>query len=262
MADNSQIDPQLKALLDTFPYPVVSPQHKAELLAEMTTLLPEPKTRWQLLLEWYPCAVLLSQLRVIRSEIWAASSLILGLGMVFTLIDGSANGAFFAAIAPIVASAGVAMLYDQNIRLMLEIEETTRASAPQLLMARLALVFGFNLVLALIGSVILALFSTQISLVPLIVSWLAPMFFLSALAFFLGILLVDTIAAATFSLILWVLNLMLRNVETSNDLLKLISMPGLSDPTNRPFLMFVAAILVLVTVWLIDVKERYYGRYA
>lgn len=251
---------ELSTQLDAMPPPKSNVSHKEQLLNRLSIEMPQPKSQLERLTEWYPLALLLSQVRVIRGDIWIASAIILGLGAILTLISESPNGLLFTGLAPIVAAASVAMLYDQTIQAMLEIEETTRASARQLLLARLALVFGFNLVIALIGSLILAVAQPQISLLPLIASWLAPMTFLSTLAFFLSILLVDTFASAIFSLILWIMNLLFRDIDITSDWLAVLSMAGLSDPANRPFLMIVAALLILVTLALIDIQERQIGR--
>jgi hypothetical protein len=251
---------RLSTLLDAMPPPKSNVSHKEQLVNMLSIQMPKPKSQLERLTEWYPMALLLSQVRVIRGEIWIASAIVLGLGALLTLISESPNGLLFEGLAPIVAAASVAMLYDQTIQAMLEIEETTRASARQLLLARLVLVFGFNLGIALIGSIILAVAHAQISLLPLISSWLAPMTFLSALAFFLSILLVDTFASAIFSLILWIMNLLFRGIEITSDWLAVLSMQGLSDPANRPFLMTVAAFLILITLVLIDMQERHIGR--
>jgi hypothetical protein len=128
-----------------------------------------------------------------------------------------------------------------------------------LLLARLTLVFSFNLVLALIGSILLAWFDAEILLVPLIASWLAPMAFLCGLAFFLGIMLADTLAASAFSLALWMIHQILSNVHGGNPILFLLSLPGLSDPANRPFLMLTSALLVIAALWIMGIKERPIG---
>jgi hypothetical protein len=253
---------QLAPLLDAMPSPIAKASHKAQLLSILAAEMPKPKSRPERFTEWYPVALLLSQVRVIQREIWLASALVLGLGVVVTLISPNPDLSAFTALIPLVAAVGVALLYDNDVRMMLEIEETTLASARLLLLARLTLVYGFNLAAALIGSVILATLDADISLFPLIASWLAPMTFLSGLAFFLSIVLNDTLAASIFSMFLWIIHNLGNATQSDNLLWSLLSLPGLSDPTNRPFLMFTAALLILVALWIVGIQERQIGNTA
>jgi hypothetical protein len=253
---------QVSVLLDKMPPPQTNASHKAHLLTILSAEMPKPKSRLERFAEWYPMALLLSQVRVIQREIWLASTIVLLLGLIVTVTASNPDLSMFTALIPLVAAIGVAMLYDQDMRMMLEIEETTLASARLLLLARLTLVYGFNLMLALIGSVILALLDTDVSLVPLIASWLAPMTFLSGLAFFLSIVLNDTLPASAFSLLLWLVHSLLPSDPNGNTILYLITMPGLSDPTNRPFLMFTAAFLILVALWIVGIQDRQIGHIA
>jgi hypothetical protein len=253
---------QLSHVLDAMPPPIPKMSHQAQLLTLLAAEMPKPKSRFEHFMEWYPVALLLSQVRVIQWEIWLASALVLGLGVLVTLISPNPDLTLFTALTPLVAAVGVALLYDHDVRMMLEIEETTLASARLLLLARLALVYGFNLVLALIGSVILAVLDADISLLPLIASWLAPMTFLSGLAFFLSIVLNDTLAASIFSMFLWIIHNLGNATQGDNALWSLLSLPGLSDPNNRPFLMFTAALLIMVALWIIGITERQIGHVA
>jgi hypothetical protein len=229
--------------------------HQRALLVAFLPQLPQRKSRWQRWKESYAISLLYSQVRVIHHEIWSASAFIMVLGVLVTLVSPVGNLSVFPALAPIVAAFGVAMLYDADIKQMLEIEETTLASARLLMLARLTLVSGFDLLLALAGSAVLAMLRVEVSLLPLILSWLAPMAFLSALAFFLSILLVDTLGAAAVSLLLWIIHLLLRNTPAESWLYWL-SLPGLADPSNRLFLTATAGVLVVVAIWFVGHQER------
>jgi hypothetical protein len=151
------------------------------------------------------------------------------------------------------------MLYDSDVALMLELEDTTRASARMLLPARLTLVFGFNLLLGLLGSVVLAALRAELSLWPLVVSWLVPMTFLSALAFLFSVVFVDALMGGLVSLILWGTHVVLRAAAIQNDFLYLLSLPGLAAPESRPILLSVSLILLAIAVWLIGSSERRVG---
>lgn len=250
---------KLDHLLQKMPEPQGRASHKMHLLAQMKAELPQKKSSWQRLIESYPIALLLSQLRVIQREIWLASTFVLMIGVLVTLTSESPDLLSFSVLAPIVAAAGVALLYDTDMRAMLEIEETTLASARLLLMARLTLVFGFNLIVALIGSVILALLDNETLLLPLIMSWLAPMTFLSGLAFFLSIMGSDTLFGASMSVAMWIFHLIASKTHGGNPLLILLSMPGLTAPSNRPYMLMGGMLLIVVALWLVGIVERHTG---
>jgi hypothetical protein len=125
-----------------------------------------------------------------------------------------------------------------------------------LLLARLTLVFGFNLALGLLGSIAMALWNADIALWSLVMSWLAPMTFLSALAFLTSVLLSDALAGGLLSLILWSIHIFLRFNPMSHDFWQLMQMPGLDAPANRPALMFVALLLTVVALWLVGISDR------
>jgi hypothetical protein len=247
----------IENLLRQAPAPQVRPAHQAQVLNAMTALLPRPKTRLEQLQAWYPVQLLFSQMRILRREIWQASALVLALGLLATLTLTNPAGSdlfLFSALAPLVAAVGVAILYSDISRSMLEIEEASRASGPLLLLARLTLVFGFNLAFGLAGSLILALFYTPMPFVALILSWLAPMTFLCGLAFFLSITTSDALLASGISLLLWLVHLLLRNFDGAEIWLQLAALPGLSSPASRPLLMLSGSLLVAAAIWLLDVR--------
>jgi hypothetical protein len=250
----------LDAMLSKTPFPIMNEAKRDALFLLMRQELPAPKSPRERILETYPVALLLSQMRVIQREIWVASAFIMLIGVLVTLSSVNEPLLSFASLAPIVAAASVAMLFDSDFQAMLDVEEASRASARLLLLARLTLVFGFNLVLALIGSLILAFFDSETVLLPLILSWLAPMTFLSGLAFFLSITGGNTLFAGGFSLILWIGHLIFSNTPDKNWLMLLASMPGLSEPSYRPLLIFAGLLMVVVSLWHVGIVERGVGQ--
>jgi hypothetical protein len=246
----------LDAMLSKAPLPIVNEAKRDALFLLMRQELPAPKSLRERVLETYPVALLLSQMTVIQREIWLVSAFIMMIGVIITLSPNSDPMFSFATIAPIVAAASVGMLFDSDFQAMLDLEETSRASARLLLLARLTLVFGFNLLLALIGSVILALFDSGTLLLPLILSWLAPMTFLSGLAFFLSITGRNTLLSGGFSLVLWMGHLIFSNMPDKNLFVLLLSMPGLSEPSFRPLVIFAGLLMVVTTLWQVGVVER------
>ncbi len=245
--------------------PEASPQASAELLKLLAAEMPAAKKSWRLrLFENWPLLIIRSQMRVVRSEIWLASALVMVLGTVVTLTTHSTSGGTIplAILAPLVAAVGVAMLYDSDTEPMLELEDTTPVSIRLLLLARLTLVFGFDLLLGLAGSIVLAALNTEISLWPLVMSWLAPMAFLSGLAFLLSVVFIDSMAGALLSLGLWGLHIMMRSAEPINTIILALSLPGLAAPETRPVLFGLAAMLTGLALWLLGRTERHIGEIA
>jgi len=251
---------ELDSQLSQLPPVTGRESHKRQVIAAMMTELPQRKTRLQQMLEWYPIALLFSQVRIIQRGLWAASTTVLLLGLIVTLTASSPDLMSFPVIAPVVAAASVALIYDDTVRAMLEIEDTTKASARLILLARMTLVFGFNLVLALMGSIILTMFDSETLLIPLILSWLAPMTFLAGFAFFLSIVARDTLFAAGTSLVMWIGHLIMSEMTFSNFWLTLISLPGLTDPANRPNLLIGGVILTAVALWMVGIIDRRAGQ--
>jgi hypothetical protein len=247
----------LDTMLSKNPLPLLKPEKQTALLMLMKQELPAPKSLKERVVESYPVALLLSQVRVIQREIWWASSFIMMIGVLVTL---SPNGELlfsFATLAPIVAAASVGMLFDSDFRAMLDLEETSRASARLLLLARLTLVFGFNLLMALLCSVFLAVFDSETLLLPLISSWLAPMTFLSGLAFFLAITGRNSLFAGGLSLVLWIGHMIFSQMTDKNWLVQILSMPGLSEPTYRPAIIFAGLLMVVASLWQLGIVERH-----
>ena len=206
--------------------------------------------------------VLWSQLRVVQKEIWLASLLVIVLGTIVSLFrydPSSGNLTALAIIAPVIAAVGVGLLYDDDMALIRELEDSTLMSTSMLMFARLLLVFCFNLMLATTGSIVLALAETQLSLVPVIMSWLAPMTFLSALAFFISVLSAQAIAGGLLSLVLWSLHILMQVADKQSIAIQILSLQGLSALVTRPFLFIVAGLLVVVTLWYLQQQEHHHG---
>lgn len=246
---------QLSAWLNQVPAVLPQAEHQHRLLKQLEAQLPPLQTRWHRLRHSYALQLLLSQRRIIQREIWWASAFLLVLGVLISLAQDASSVAFVI-IAPMVAAGGVALLYDDETAFMLELEESTRASARQLLLARLTLLFSFDLALALLGSLILAIFRADLSLIGLIATWLAPMSFLTGLAFFLSIVLLDTLAASLFSLSLWVFHHLLRSIERLPSALDWLRLAGFSEPYFQPFLGLCGALLVVLALFYLGFKER------
>jgi hypothetical protein len=251
---------QVVTQLRSWKAPEATPSMTAHLLeALLPEVTPPLTTNVRRFAAGWPLLLMRAQLRVVHREIWAASALVMTLGIVVTLATyqpGSAALTPLAIFAPLVAAVGVAFLYDTDVEAMFEIENSTPASARMLLLARLTLVFGFDLALGLAGSVLLAVLNTDVLLWPLVVSWLAPMAFLSAGSFFLSIMLGDALIGSAFGLLVWGVHVLLRMFPAANPLITLLSLPGLATAENRPVLFTGAALLVVVALWIAGREDR------
>ncbi len=246
----------LEAALEGAPGPISRPEHRVQVAVAMATLLPRRKSWGERLRAWYPWLLLSSQAAVLRQEIWLASALVLGLGFLITLLSPTGGDLLFSMVAPVVAAVGVAALYNDISQAMQEIEDVTRVSGPLLLLARLTLVFGYNLVWGVLISGVLVFFHSELSLGPLILSWLAPMTFLCGLAFFLSIVTADSLLSALGGLALWGLHLVLRNARGVESWLRVLALPWLADPAARPLLMLVGVALVAAALGILAMRER------
>ncbi|MBK8989606.1 MAG: hypothetical protein IPM39_26705 [Chloroflexi bacterium] len=237
------------------PQPVETEALVARLLPELPTLHPTTTWRDAIGQSWL-WLLLAAQARVVRREIWAASLLVMALGVVVSVVwqgGGSAAGLPLALLAPVVAAVGIATLYSPAESVW-ELEMTTAVAPRLLLLARLLLVFGFNLLLALLGSVALALLLPQVDLWPLITTWLAPMTFLAALAFLITVLTGASEIGMLFSLSLWAL----QTIRLTGDRLSafVLYWPDLFNPTNRAWLWALALLSFACALWLGGREER------
>ncbi len=221
----------------------------AHLLEDMPTADPPPNWREAVAQSWL-WLLLVAQARVVRREIWAASALVMALGVVVSVVwqgGDSATGLPLALLAPVVAAMGIATLYSPTDGVW-ELERTTAVPPRLLLLARLLLVFGFDLALAVLGSLALALFTPQAGLWLLVSTWLAPMTFLAALAFLITVIAGAVEMGMLVSLGLWTL----QAIRLTGDRLGnfVLYWPDLFSPTSRPWLWALALLILSGALWL------------
>jgi hypothetical protein len=236
------------------------PTAKAALLGRLLAELPErelPRRNLRTHITW-AWLILRSQTRLVHPVMWAASALVIALGTLVTLAfyRPAQNGTELPLVifAPIVTAIGVAFLYGLDADPALELQWATPVSARVILLARLALLFGFNLVMTLAGSIGLTLVQSQISLVPLIAAWLAPMTFLSALAFLLSVLFFDALMSVLICLLIWV-SVSARHFLELGSLS--FSIPDLLRADYHPVLWIAAPALLLIALWIAEREERW-----
>jgi anti-sigma-K factor RskA len=153
--------------------------------------------------------LLQSQTPLVRREIWPASAAVLLIGFAVTILSGQWR--FLGVVAPLVAAGAIAALYGAENDPALELSLATPTSQRQILMARVVLVFSYNLVLALIANLALIPFNTSLLPGSLILEWLGPMAFLSGAALLLS-LWVGTGSAVTITYLAWLGQLVAQNI--------------------------------------------------
>ncbi len=207
--------------------------------------------------------VLYSQLRVVQHEIWAASAIVMGLGMLVTLTYAWSKTTDvtlpFVLVAPLAAAAGIAFLYGPMVDPALEIELTLPVSPRQILTARMALVFGFDLIFGLTGSAVLSLLRADVSFWLLVSTWLAPMTFLASLAFLLVTITLDSGVCLMACFGLWIIQNLSRLVLALN--LPFV-FPDLTTASIRPWLWLLTVLFSGVALWLGGGEEHWLRKQA
>jgi hypothetical protein len=236
--------------------PVPTAQDTARLIRAVEAALPAPRSVWR-----DPRAtvwLLRAQARIVQAEIWIGSSLVMALGALVTALSASATTSpealplVFA--APIVAAIGVAFVYGPLADPSLEIELATPVSPRAILLARLALLFGFDLALGVGASIVLAVLVPSLSPWPLIDAWLAPMASLSALALFITVLTRDSLMGTLVSLVLWVLQVLLREPVFAS---ALRFVPNWMAAEAHSWLWLIALALAGLALWVGGREERW-----
>ncbi len=234
--------------------PQPTAQETSQLLATLKpTISPQqvPATAlWRERLQWVYW-LLRAQMRVVHNEIWLGSAFVMTLGVLVTLaVDLHALP--FVLIAPMVAAVGITFLYAPSENPALEIELATAVSPRLILLARMALLFGIDLGLGIVGSLLLAAIRSDISLGPLLNTWLAPMTFLSTFAFFFSLISFEPLLGVVLTLILWGIQTM-RQFDFLFRLSPVI--PNLLLPQWQPWLWLGTVLLGGTAVWLAGREE-------
>lgn len=239
--------------------PVPTEAETERLLTVLLPHLPQQSfiQHWRTrLVAWWPWQMLRAQMRIVRSEIWAASTLVMVLGVFvsFVLAQEGNAGAPLVLLAPLVAATGIAFLYNPADERIWELERVTAVSPRLLLLVRLLLVFGYDLLLSVLGSLILALLLPDLTLWALVIRWLAPMTFLAALALLLTILTGFPELGMLVSMGIWTM----QQIRTMGNLGVLVYfLPDLTAVSTQPWLFVTAVLLLIIALWYSDRSERW-----
>jgi hypothetical protein len=199
----------------------------------------------EVLSTWF--SLLKTQIRLVRAEIWSASGLVLGLGFVVAVLLERAG--FLYALAPLVAAAGMALIYGEDNDPVLELTLSTPVSQSQILLARLVLVFGYDLALVLAATAGLRLFLGEQIVLALLFEWLAPMAFLSSLGLLLS-LVVGPSNAVTATYLVWLGRYILTMPEI-DQIAYTLSAGSARFWSSPPMLLGLAGALLLASAWIV-----------
>jgi hypothetical protein len=195
-------------------------------------------------------AVLVAQCRLLPRLMWSASATGILLAVLFaaTLPRGTGEANVLAFALPLIAAAGMAFLYGPETDMSLELALSTPTSSRTVLLSRFALLFAFDAVLAVAGTVALALWRGE-NLPSLIAAWLGPMTLLAALSLLVSLVMGPSIAIGGAAA-LWLSRLIHLNGGVSLHL-----MPSALPPTT-PAVLLLAAGCVAIAVLYVPRLER------
>lgn len=146
--------------------------------------------------------LLRAQAFLVRRELWPTSAAVMALGVAMALFAQKEGVIYF--FAPLVAAASLAVLFGPEHDPAFELASAAPTSSWQILLARMALVSGYNLLLTLAASLALLVFMPFELLGALILAWLGPLTLLSVLALLLS-LWIGTANAIAVTYGLWLI---------------------------------------------------------
>ncbi len=206
-----------------------------------------------------------AQVLLVRSDLWLACAAIMAMGVIVATVVNDI--AVLRMLAPMVAAASIAVIYGPENDPAIELTVATATSPWKILLARLTLVFGYNLVLGLVASGGMLLLVPAETVVRLILDWLCPMTLLSAAALLLA-LEMGTGNAILVTYLVWLVRFLpAPGIAQTFRLDNTSLLMNLLDYyrrfwTNPPLLLVLAAILVVGAVWLTSRTERHLPRWA
>ena len=149
------------------------------------------------------------QVGIVRRQLWLASSVVMAIAVVVALsgVVGGGASLVMQLVAPLVAAFGVSLIYAPEVDPSLELARSTPTSPWLVLMARLALVVGYDLFLAVVATVAISAFGPGGNVGGLILDWLGPMLVASSLALWLSVRWGPSVGISV-SLLLWALRVL------------------------------------------------------
>lgn len=160
-------------------------------------------------------ALVLAEARLLRIPVLVASALVMALAVVLAATQAATAGGagdVLALVAPVVAAIGISGVYGPQRDPAFEVVAATPTTVRLILLVRIALVFGYDLALALAASGAVTVAGADAAGIPaLVVAWLGPMALLSALCLLLVVWVGADIAIGV-ALALWSLRVLAGSV--------------------------------------------------
>jgi hypothetical protein len=185
------------------------------------------------------------QARLLRPVVWIGSALGIALAVLYALslprVVGEQDALAFT--LPIIAATGIAFLYGPEVDAGLELAMATPTSARVVLAGRFALLVGYDIALALVGTLALSLVRHDAFAAPASV-WLGPMVLLSALSLALSVALGSAVALAGAAA-LW----LSRMLHIENGISLQITASAFGQTTPQILVMSLA-LLALTLLWV------------
>ena len=203
--------------------------------------------------EWQPYLLIRAQLSLVYRTLWVASALMYMLGFLVTLYMSIQGGGaiFFVFCAPMIAATGMALLFQAESTQAFEIERAMPVPLTVIILARMTLIFVYDLGLALLASLGLSLIFPSLVLGQIINAWFGPMVFLSALAFLVSVVSRSATGGITFSMILWFFYTGIRFSQ-----FKAIQLNNLFPPMLPIGLVIFGIVMVIPGLWWLSRGER------
>jgi hypothetical protein len=150
--------------------------------------------------------LLRAELRLVRPSVWVASVLVMACAVAAAAAAGGrgTGATVLSLVAPLIAVAGVAGVYGPEREPAFEALAITSTSPRLVLLARVTLVFGYDLVLAVAASAVVRLVTPDAGLVDLVIAWLGPMTLLLALSLVLAMWIGPNVSLGVAA-VLWML---------------------------------------------------------
>lgn len=193
--------------------------------------------------------LLILQVPLVRQDMWPASALMMLIGVSVVVVTEKTSVLYF--LAPMIAAAMLALIYGIDNDPANELTLATATSPAIILFSRMTLVSAFNLGLSLAASLVVVVFLPQVAFWGLVLTWLAPMAFLSMLALVLSMWMGSGNAVAlTYGL--WVLQFIplqqLRLFSTLPDWMQKVSLLQELWQNNLVLLIGTFCLFVLALV--------------
>lgn len=201
-----------------------------------------------------------AQIPLIHKSIWVASALVCLFGLLLTLLMASHTreqaqvhvaGQLLVLFIVAVGASGSAFIYGSSVDPGFELALTTPTSVRLLMLCRMAIVLGYNLLLGMLASVVFAAVC-GVGLWGMMQMWLGPLLFLSSLC-----LAVSLFLGSAFAVICTAVIEILQNFPSSlaSHLVNL-SLPSLDLGPTSPVLLMGALLFIAFAVFFVPRQPR------